>query len=125
MARVELDGPINVSFSTLAAMTVDGMVRRPILARRPALVRDCRAPDHLTSARRWQIGWKTTQQTHAYGQARRGQDTGCFLENFCAVVLPYLRPFPEPCSVVVLDNSRCDAWAGWGWLGWGWGPHRS
>lgn len=77
-ARVEMVGPINLSFSTLAAMTLDGM-----------------------------IGWKTTPQIHAFGQASRGQDTGCFLENFCAVVLPYLRPFPEPCSVIILDNSRC------------------
>ena len=111
-------------------MTVDGMVRHPIPADpapHAALVRDGRAPDHLTHATRRQIGWKTTQQTHAYGQARRGQDTGCFLENFCAVVLPYLRPFPEPCSVVVLDNSRCGArgWSGGGWGGVGLGAHRS
>eukprot|EP01045_Picozoa_sp_COSAG04_P000386 COSAG04_NODE_8_length_44311_cov_99.067531_25_plen_227_part_00 len=79
--------------------------RRPRAPRRPRPRRPrSRPPDPRT---RRQIGWKTTQQTHAYGQARRGQDTGCFLENFCAVVLPYLRPFPEPCSVVVLDNSRC------------------
>ena len=51
------------------------------------------------------IGWKTTRMTHAYGVARRGQDTNCFIENFCDCVLPYLRPFPEPCSVIVLDNS--------------------
>ena len=49
---------------------------------------------------------------HNRGNARRGQDTGCFLENFTDCVLPYLRPFPEPCSVVVLDNSRCGSWAG-------------
>jgi hypothetical protein len=78
-AYVEMEGPINVSFSTLAAMSVDGM-----------------------------IGWRTTAYHAGQGDVhgRRGQDTGCFLENFCSCVLPYLRPFPEPCSVVVLDNSR-------------------
>jgi hypothetical protein len=75
-----MEGPINVSFSTLAAMSLDGM-----------------------------IGWKTTAYHGGQGDihGRRGQDTGCFLENFCSCVLPYLRPFPEPCSVVVLDNSTC------------------
>ena len=85
---MQLDGPINVSFSTLAAMSLDGM-----------------------------LGWVTTAYHAGQGDAhgRRGQDTGCFLSNFCDCVLPYLRPFPEPRSVVVLDNSRsghtcvCDA----------------
>ena len=95
-----MEGPINVSFSTLAAMSLDGM-----------------------------IGWKTTTYHGGQGDihGRRGQDTGCFLENFCSCVLPYLRPFPEPCSVVVLDNSRCGARGrgGGGWGRVGLGAHRS
>ena len=43
---------------------------------------------------------------HARGAVRRGQDTGCFIDDFIHCVLPYIRPFPEPCSVVMLDNSR-------------------
>ena len=79
-AYVELEGPINISFSTLAAMTLDGI-----------------------------IGWKTTAYHGGHGDihGRRGQDTACFIDSFCDAVLPYLRPFPEPCSVVILDNSTC------------------
>ena len=52
------------------------------------------------------IGWRTTRMVHAQGSHRRGQDTSSFLDDFICCVLPYIRPFPEPCSVVMLDNSR-------------------
>ena len=39
---------------------------------------------------------------HNRGNARRGQDTGCFLENFTDCVLPYLRQLVVPYTAVHL-----------------------
>ena len=95
-----MEGPINLSFSTLAAMTLDGMIGWKVPSAKAPLL----PKSNCTDLSRAAIP-QTTSMNHNYGTARRGQDTNCFIENFCDCVLPYLRPFPEPCSVIVLDNS--------------------
>ena len=42
-ARIELEGPINLSFSTLAAMTLDGMIGTMPCAQRESNVTECRS----------------------------------------------------------------------------------
>ena len=73
-ARVEMGGPINRQFSTLAAMTVDGMV-----------------------------GWDITELARSSTATNmpKAMDTMGFLNSFCRCVLGVLRPFPQPNSVLI------------------------
>jgi len=65
---------LNQQFSTLAAMTVDGIV-----------------------------GWKITELARSSSATNmpKAMDTMLFLDSFCRCVLPILRPFPQPNSVLI------------------------
>ena len=69
-----MGGPINRQFSTLAAMTVDGMV-----------------------------GWDITELARSSTATNmpKAMDTMGFLNSFCKCVLPVLRPYPQANSVVI------------------------
>jgi hypothetical protein len=53
------------------------------------------------------VGWEITElarATTATGMVK-AMDTIKFLESFCLAVLPILRPYPQPNSVLVCDNA--------------------
>ena len=108
-------------------MTVDGMVRRPIPADpapHAALVRDGRAPDHLTHARAVRLaGRRRSRRTRTArrGAARTRAASSRTSARSC-------------CRTCARSQSRAQWWCwttpgaergGWGGGGWGWGWERT
>jgi len=54
------------------------------------------------------LGWKITElarSSSATNLMPKAMDTMGFLDSFVSDVLPYLRPYPQPNSILICDNA--------------------